>query len=51
MEQLRDLDAKVTSYSIATGVLGALLLGCGMSFIMSDLGTMFGVGYANWNCG
>lgn len=46
MEQLRTLDAKATnkatSCSIATGILGVLLLGCGMSLIMSDFGTMLG---------
>lgn len=46
MEQLRALDAKATNkatlYSIAAGVLGVLLLGCGMSLIMSDFGTLLG---------
>lgn len=43
MEQLRRLHAiptqKAQSASIAIGVLGALILGTGMSFIMTDLGS------------
>lgn len=46
MEQLRRLDAqaskKATAYAIALGVVGTLVLGIGMSLIMSDLGAMLG---------
>lgn len=46
MEQLRMLDAKVsnkaTGISIALGVVGALVMGTGMSLLMSDFGTMLG---------
>ena len=46
MEQLRALDARVTQkatlVSILAGVIGALLLGCGMSLIMSDFGAALG---------
>ena len=46
MDQLRALDAKVTQkatmVSILTGVIGAMLLGCGMSLIMSDFGAALG---------
>ena len=42
MDKLRALDARVTQratmVSIIVGVLGALVLGCGMSLIMSDFG-------------
>lgn len=48
MEQLRRLDAgvtkKATGISIAIGVIGALILGLGMSLIMSDIGTTLGLG-------
>lgn len=43
MERLRKLDAKVgqkaTSLSLIVGVLGALIMGFGMSLVMTDLGT------------
>ena len=46
MEQLRALDAhvtkKATMASIIVGVLGALIMGCGMSLIMSDFGRALG---------
>lgn len=46
MEQLRSLDAKATgtatARSIAIGVLGTLVLGLGMSLIMSDFGNLLG---------
>ncbi len=46
MEQLRRLDAavtqKATSVSLVFGVIGALILGMGMSLAMTDLGTMIG---------
>lgn len=46
MKQLRSLDAKATStatsISIAVGVFGTLVLGLGMSLIMSDLGNILG---------
>ncbi len=46
MEQLRRLDRQVTqkaqSWSIALGVLGALILGTGMSLAMTELGAAAG---------
>lgn len=46
MDRLRALDARVTQkatmVSILAGVIGALLLGCGMSLIMSDFGAALG---------
>ena len=46
MDRLRALDARVTKkaamVSILAGVLGALMLGCGMSLIMSDFGAALG---------
>ena len=46
MEKLRALDARVTQKatmaSILVGVIGALILGCGMSLIMSDFGASLG---------
>lgn len=46
MEQLRRLDASVTKkaniISIGVGVVGALILGVGMSMVMSDFGKLFG---------
>ena len=46
MDTLRALDARVTQKaamaSIIVGVIGALLLGCGMSLIMSDFGAALG---------
>ena len=46
MDRLRALDARVTQkaamVSIIVGVIGALLLGCGMSLIMSDFGAALG---------
>ena len=46
MEQLRRLDARVTQkatmVSILVGVIGAMILGCGMSLIMSDFGKALG---------
>ena len=48
MDKLRALDARVTQkatmVSILVGVLGALILGCGMSLIMSDFGAALGDG-------
>ena len=47
IERLRRLDALVTekaqTVSLIIGVVGALLLGLGMSFIMSDLAEMIGL--------
>ena len=47
MEQLRKLHASVGSkamaLSIAVGVIGALLLGSGMSLIMTDLASKLGL--------
>ena len=46
MDRLRALDARVTQkatmVSIIVGVIGAMLLGCGMSLIMSDFGAALG---------
>ncbi len=46
MEQLRRLDAtvtqKATTVSLVFGVIGALLLGFGMSLAMTNLGEIFG---------
>ena len=47
MEQLRRLDAavtqKATSVSLVFGVIGALILGMGMSLAMTDLGKIIGL--------
>ena len=47
MAQLRRLDAavtqKATSVSLVFGVIGALILGMGMSLAMSDIGKMIGL--------
>ena len=46
MDKLRTLDAsvthKATMVSIIMGVIGAMILGCGMSLIMSDFGKALG---------
>lgn len=46
MAQLRALDAavgnKATAVSIAVGIVGTLLLGVGMSLIMSEFGALLG---------
>lgn len=45
--QLRCLDAsvhsKATAVSLALGIIGALIMGCGMSLIMTDIGTILGM--------
>lgn len=47
IERLRKLDAKVsaraTVISLALGIIGALVLGSGMSMIMTDLETILGI--------
>ena len=47
MEQLRRLDAgvtqKATRVSLALGIIGALILGSGMSLAMTSVGAMFGL--------
>ena len=47
MEQLRKLHYSATqkaqAYAIAIGVIGALILGTGMSFAMTDLGAILGI--------
>ena len=47
MTKLRKLDAdtsrKATMISIVLGTVGALLMGSGMSFIMTDLGVILGI--------
>lgn len=46
MQQLRRLDAqagkKASAYAIALGVVGTLVLGVGMSLILSDFGKLLG---------
>lgn len=46
MAQLRTLDAKVTSkatqIAIFVGVIGAILLGTGMSLVMTEFGALLG---------
>lgn len=46
MEQLRALDAGVTNkatvISLVIGVIGALIMGSGMSLVMTDLGSLLG---------
>lgn len=46
MAQIRRLDTavtqKATSVSLVFGIIGALILGMGMSLAMTDLGTMIG---------
>lgn len=46
MEQLRQLDAhvgkKATTTALTIGIIGTLLLGLGMSMLMSEFGTIFG---------
>lgn len=48
MAQLRRLDqgvtSKATTVSLVLGILGALIMGCGMSLVMTDLGTFLGIG-------
>lgn len=47
ISQLRKLDAKVTQKatvsSLAIGIIGALIMGTGMSLVMTDLGTIIGL--------
>ena len=47
MTQLRRMDASVTqkaqAFSIALGVIGALILGTGMSLAMTNIGEMIGL--------
>ncbi|MBP3412777.1 MAG: hypothetical protein J6K89_05895 [Oscillospiraceae bacterium] len=47
MEQLRRMDGAVTrkasTVALVLGVLGALILGTGMSLVMTDLGEIFGL--------
>ena len=47
MSRLRKLDAEVTNKatmnSLVIGIIGALIMGTGMSFVMTDLGTVFGL--------
>jgi len=46
MEQLRALDRKTSqkaqAWAIAVGVLGALVMGAGMSLVMTELGSALG---------
>ncbi len=48
MEQVRALDARATqkamTVSLTVGILGALILGTGMSLIMTELGELLGLG-------
>ena len=47
MERLRRLDASVTKsasvVSIILGIVGTLILGCGMSLCMTDIGALLGL--------
>lgn len=47
MEQLRRLDASVTNkamiLSITVGIIGALIMGLGMSLVMTDIGDTLGI--------
>ena len=47
MERLRRLDAEVTksasAVALVVGVLGTLILGCGMSLCMTDVGALLGL--------
>lgn len=47
MNRLRKLDAKVTQKatvnSLIAGIVGALIMGAGMSLVMTDLGMVFGL--------
>lgn len=47
MEQLRRLDAgvysKATAASLVVGVIGALVMGLGMSLVMTDIGSTLGL--------
>lgn len=47
LEQLRRLDASVTQkgtvWALVVGILGALLMGSGMSLVMTDLGAALGI--------
>lgn len=47
MDTLRKLDAsaskKATTYSIAVGISGALVMGIGMSLVMTDIGSAIGL--------
>ena len=47
MSRLRKLDDKVTKkatvMSLVPGIIGALVLGMGMSLVMTDLGSLFGM--------
>lgn len=48
LDQLYRLDAgvtrKATIYSVTVGVIGALILGSGMSLTMTDIGAVLGLG-------
>lgn len=50
MAQLRRLDTavteKATALSLACGIVGALIMGSGMSLAMTDIGTVLGVSAA-----
>ena len=47
MEELRRLDASVTqkasAYALVAGIIGALILGFGMSLAMTELGEIIGI--------
>lgn len=47
MERLRRLDAEVTksasAVALVVGVIGTLILGCGMSLCMTDIGALLGL--------
>lgn len=54
MEQLRKLDASVTKKgtgtALALGIIGSLILGSGMSLVMTDIGEMIGLSFGMSMC-
>ena len=48
MTQLRRLDAsvhsKATAVALVLGIIGALIMGCGMSLVMTDVASLLGLG-------
>lgn len=47
LSKLRKLDSEVTqkatTSSLGMGIIGTLIMGTGMSFVMTDIGTLFGI--------
>lgn len=54
MQQLRQLDASVTKkgtgIALALGIIGSLMMGSGMSLVMTDIGEMLGLSYGMSMC-